>query len=184
MSEFLHSSVTSSPWFARLPGLLPPHLPVGCSSPHLADPAVGNPLTQSRELNEQILQMLHSGHPITHLSCWCDRTTEMCLLLVCGHDFTYIFKPVRPEEILAWPCAPVTSPSCLQLGAALGCVLQQRSRFCCVSQNNVERCCWLLAAVKDAILLTRTHSLTASDLPCRGLVLLVITKSTMKLDSR
>lgn len=61
---------------------------------------------------------------------------------------------------------PVTSPWCLQLCAALGCVLQQRPQFCCVSQNNVERCCWLLAAVKDAILLTRTHSLSASDLPC------------------
>lgn len=78
---------------------------------------------------------------------------------------------------------PVTSPSCVQLGAALGCVLQPRPRFCCVSQNNVERCCcWLLAAVKDAILLTRTHSLSASDLPCGGLVLLVTTRSTMKSD--
>lgn len=47
VSESVHSSVTSSPWFARLPGLLPPLLPVWRSWNHLADPVEENSLTQS-----------------------------------------------------------------------------------------------------------------------------------------
>lgn len=174
----------SSPWFARLPGLHPHLLPVWCSLTHLADPVWPDHVNLTIKFSKYCTVDNSNSPQLSVLQNYWNVSPSF--LRSWFHLDSQIEASYTRGNTCVTMCTyrPVTSPSCLRLGTTLGCVLKQRPQFCCVSQNNVEHCCWLLAAVKDAILLTRTYSLTASDLPCRGLVLLVITKSTMKLDSR
>lgn len=90
-----------------------------------------------------------SGHTLTHLWGSCCHGMKRSGLLVAGHYSSYITTQSNPTRLKPrkclrdWPTLttnrPLTSPVCLQHSAALGCILQRRPWFCCVSDRTIWR---------------------------------------------